>query len=116
MSGRTDIYKVKAETPQFPLKRHIRCAYDGLPFTAYTAKKKNIDYYKCNKTGCKNNISAKKVHKLYEELLNSYTIPTILMDLFREVVDQIILSNNKEQSDEMSILKKQKSELENKLK
>ena len=116
LSGRTGIYKVKAETPQFPLKRHIRCAYDGLPFTAYTAKKKNIDYYKCNKAGCKNNISAKKVHKLYEELLNSYTIPPILMDLFREIVEQIILSNNKEQSDEMSILKKQKSELENKLK
>ena len=116
LSGRTGVYKVKAETPRFPLKRHIRCAYDGLPFTAYTAKKKNIDYYKCNKAGCKNNISAKKVHKLYEELLNTYTIPATLLDMFREVVEQIIISNNKEQSDEMSVLKKQKSELENKLK
>ena len=116
LSGRTGVYKVKAETPRFPLKRHIRCAYDGLPFTAYTAKKKNIDYYKCNKAGCKNNISAKKVHKLYEELLNTYTLPATLLDMFREVVEQIIISNNKEQSDEMSVLKKQKSELENKLK
>ena len=116
LSGRTGVYKVKAETPRFPLKRHIRCAYDGLPFTAYTVKKKNIDYYKCNKPGCKNNISAKKVHKLYEELLNTYTIPTVLLDMFREVVEQIIFSNNKEQSDTMSVLKKQKSELENKLK
>ena len=116
LSGRTGVYKVKAETPRFPLKRHIRCAYDGLPFTAYTAKKKNIDYYKCNKAGCKNNISAKKVHKLYEELLNTYTSPATLLDMFREVVEQIIISNNKEQSDEMSVLKKQKSELENKLK
>ena len=116
LSGRTGVYKVKAETPRFPLKRHIRCAYDGLPFTAYTVKKKNIDYYKCNKPGCKNNISAKKVHKLYEELLNTYTIPTVLLDMFREVVEQIIFSNNKEQSDAMSVLKKQKSELENKLK
>ena len=116
LSGRTGVYKVKAETPRFPLKRHIRCAYDGLHFTAYTVKKKNIDYYKCNKPGCKNNISAKKVHKLYEELLNTYTIPTVLLDMFREVVEQIIFSNNKEQSDTMSVLKKQKSELENKLK
>ena len=116
LSGRTGVYKVKAETPNFPLKRHIRCADDGLPFTAYTVKKKNLDYYKCNKVGCKNNISAKKVHKLYEELLNTYTIPTSLLDMFREVVEQIIFSNNKEQSDTMSILKKQKSELENKLK
>ena len=116
LSGRTGVYKVKTETPRFPLKRHIRCADDGLPFTAYTVKKKNIDYYKCNKVGCKNNISAKKVHQLYEELLNSYTIPTILLDMFREVVEQIIFSNSKEQSEALSMLKKQKSELENKLK
>ncbi len=116
LSGRTGVYKVKTETPRFPLKRHIRCADDGLPFTAYTVKKKNIDYYKCNKVGCKNNISAKKVHQLYEELLNSYTIPTILLDMFREVVELIIFSNSKEQSEALSMLKKQKSELENKLK
>ena len=116
LSGRTGIYKVKAETPRFPLKRHIRCAYDGLPFTAYTVKKKNIDYYKCNQVGCKNNISAKKVHRLYEELLNTYTIPPMLMGIFREVVEKIIYANDKEQSDALSILKKQKTELENKLK
>ena len=50
LSGRTGVYKVKAETPRFPLKRHIRCAEDGLPLTAYTVKRKNIDYYKCNRT------------------------------------------------------------------
>ena len=116
LSGRTGVYKVKAETPNFPLKRHIRCAYDGLPFTAYTVKKKNIDYYKCNHPGCKNNISAKKVHKLYKELLDTYNIPPMLLGMFREVVERIILSNNKEQADTMSVLKKQKSELENKLK
>ena len=116
LSGRTGVYKVKAETPRFPLKRHIRCAEDGLPLTAYTVKKKNIDYYKCNKVGCKNNVSAKKVHKLYEELLDTYNIPTILMEMFREVVEKIIYANDKEQSETLSVLKKQKSELENKLK
>lgn len=104
------------ETPRFPLKRHIRCAEDGLPLTAYTVKKKNIDYYKCNKVGCKNNISAKKVHRLYEELLDTYNVPEMLMDMFREVVEQIIFANDKEQSDALSVLKKQKSELENRLK
>ena len=116
LSGRTGVYKVKTETPRFPLKRHIRCAYDGLPFTAYTVKKKNIDYYKCNQPGCRNNISAKKVHKLYEELLNTYDIPPVLLGMFREVVEQILLSNNQEQANAMSLLKKQKSELENKMK
>lgn len=116
LSGRTGIYKHQKETPQFPLKRHIRCAYDGTPMTAYTVKKKNIDYYKCNYHGCKNNVSAKIVHSLYAELLNTYTIPTMLMDMFKEVIKQIILSNNKEQSDVLAVLKKQKSELENKFK
>ena len=116
LSGRTGVYKVKVETPRFPLKRHIRCAEDGLPLTAYTVKRKNIDYYKCNKVGCRNNISAKKVHRLYEELLDTYNVPAMLMDMFREVVEKIIYANDKEQSDALSVLKKQKSELENKLK
>ena len=46
LSGRTGVYKHKKETPQFPLKRHVLCSHDGTPFTAYTVKKKNIDYYK----------------------------------------------------------------------
>ena len=116
LSGRTGVYKVKAETPRFPLKRHIRCAYDGMPMTAYTAKSKNIDYYKCNKSGCKNNISAKKLHGLYEELLNGYSMPPILWGCFREVVSSIMFKEDSEHKETMSKLKKQKSELESKLK
>ena len=116
LSGRTGVYKVKVDKPRFPLKRHIRCAYDCMPMTAYTAKSKNIDYYKCNKSGCKNNISAKKLHGLYEELLNGYTIPPILWDCFREIVSSIMFKEDSEHKETMSKLKKQKSELENKLK
>ena len=87
-----------------------------MPMTAYTAKSKNIDYYKCNKSGCKNNISAKKLHGLYEELLNGYSMPPILWDCFREVVSSIMFKEDSEHKETMSKLKKQKSELENKLK
>ncbi len=116
LSGRTGVYKVKAETPRFPLKRHIRCAEDGLPLTAYTVKRKNIDYYKCNQVGCKNNVSAKKVHRLYAELLDTYTIPAVLLEWFSDVVSGIIYEEDSEHKEQLSILKKQKSELENKLK
>ncbi len=116
LSGRTGVYKVKAETPRFPLKRHIRCAEDGLPLTAYTVKRKNIDYYKCNRTGCKNNVSAKKLHRLYAELLDSYTIPPMLLEWFSDVVSGIIFEEDSEYKEQLSLLKKQKSELENKLK
>lgn len=116
LSGRTGVYKVKAETPRFPLKRHIRCAEDGLPLTAYTVKRKNIDYYKCNRTGCKTNVSAKKLHRLYAELLDTYTIPTVLLEWFSDVVSSIIFEEDSEHKEQLSLLKKQKSELENKLK
>lgn len=116
LSGRTGVYKVKAETPRFPLKRHIRCAEDGLPLTAYTVKRKNIDYYKCNRTGCKTNVSAKKLHRLYAELLDTYTIPTVLLEWFSDVVSGIIFEEDSEHKEQLSLLKKQKSELENKLK
>ena len=79
-------HKHKKETPQFPLKRHIKCAYDGTPMTAYTVKKKNLDYYKCNEIGCCNNISAKKLHSLYEDLLNEYSLPKALQELFGAIV------------------------------
>ena len=116
LSGRTGVYKVKAETPRFPLKRHIRCAEDGLPLTAYTVKRKNIDYYKCNQVGCKNNVSANKVHRLYAELLDTYAIPATLLEWFNDVVSSIIYEEDSEHKEQLSILKKQKSELENKLK
>ena len=65
LSSKTGVYKHQKETPRFPLKRHVLCAYDRTPFTAYTVKKKNKDYYKCNLSGCKTNVSAIKLHSKY---------------------------------------------------
>ena len=84
--------------------------------SAYTVKRKNIDYYKCNQVGCKNNVSAKKVHRLYAELLDTYAIPATLLEWFNDVVSSIIYEEDSEHKEQLSILKKQKSELENKLK
>ena len=79
LSGRTGKYVHQQETPQFPLRRHVLCAKDNTPFTAYTVKKKHKDYYKCNKVGCKTNVSASTMHRKYIELLNTYTLPTPLV-------------------------------------
>ena len=48
--------------------------------------------------------------------MNSYSIPTILQDVFRRIVGDILMQEDKEQAQESAVLKKQKSELENKLK
>ena len=115
LSGRTGVYKHKKETPRFPLKRHIKCAYDGTPMTAYTVKKKNLDYYKCNEIGCCNNISAKKLHSLYEDLLNKYSLPKALQKLFGAIVKDMLAKNDNECKETITVLKKQNSELKNKI-
>ena len=116
LSGRTGVYKHKKETPRFPLKRHVLCSKDHRPFTAYTAKKKNIDYYKCNINGCKTNVSAKKLHDKYEDVLRFYNIPDALKPILHGVVSSMMLSENEEQERQEIILKKQRTECLNKMK
>ena len=116
MSGRTGVYKHKKETSRFPLKRHVLCSKDHTPFTAYTVKKKNIDYYKCNLNGCKTNVSAKKLHNRYEDVLRFYNIPDALKPILHGVVSTMMLSENEEQERQEIVLKKQKTECLNKLK
>ncbi len=115
LSGRTGVYKHQKETPRFPLKRHVLCSKDRTPFTAYTVKKKNLDYYKCNLSGCKTNVSAKKLHSKYEELLRNYNIPEALKGILHDVISAMIHSDNEEQRKNEVLLKKQKTECLNKL-
>ena len=116
LSGRTGVYKHQKETPRFPLKRHILCSKDKTPFTAYTVKKKNIDYYKCNQSGCKTNVSAKKLHERYECLLRFFNVAECLKPLLRDIISKMIISNDDEARSMETLLKKQKSEYIGKLK
>ena len=116
MSGRTGVYTHKKETPKFPLKRHVLCSEDHTPLTAYTVKAKNIDYYKCNKQGCRTNVSAKKLHQKYADLLSRYNMPQSVMGIFEDVIRRMILANNEEQVQQSTLLKKQLTECENKMK
>lgn len=116
IKGRTSHYKHKKETPRFPLKRFVKCWKDKTYFTAYTVKAKNIDYYKCNLNGCKTNVSAKTMHHKFEELLQTYNIPSPLSSIFKDVIENIINHDHNEQKEIISILKKKKSECENKIK
>ena len=116
LSGRTGVYHHKKETPQFPLKRHVLCAHDHLPLTAYTVKKKGIDYYKCNKDGCKTNVSAKKLHAKYEALLRSYDIPQPLVNIVREYISDLICADQSENKKIVASLRKRKTEKEKDMK
>lgn len=110
LSGRTGVYQHKKETSRYPLKRHVYCAHDKSPMTAYTVKKKNIDYYKCNCVGCKTNVSAKKLHIKYVELLSSYDIPQPLVGLVRHTISSLLSDNQTQLKKRVAILKKQRAE------
>ncbi len=66
--------------------------------------------------GCKTNVSAKKLHYKYEELLRTYNIPKVLKPILHDIISKMILSDNEEQRKNESLLKKQKTEYQNKLK
>lgn len=116
LSNRTGAYVHQKETPRFPLKRHVMCAKDHTPLTAYTVKAKNIDYYKCNKQGCCTNVSAKKLHQRYEALLARYDISQPVMLIFKDVVRRMIEENHEEQLQQNTLLRKRLTECENKMK
>ena len=116
LSSRTGVYIHKKESPRFPLKRYVRCAKDNTPFTAYTMKKRNIDYYKCNLDGCRTNVSAKKMHSKYEDVLGLFSIPQQLNSFIREVINDVIAEDYNDCKQAMTLLRKQRGEYENKLK
>ena len=116
LSYRTGVYQHQKETPRFPLKRYVRCDDDHTPLTAYTVKKKNLDYYKCNVGGCKTNVSARKMHDRYEALLDTYDIPQPFVSDMREILTKALTVNEGERMQQVALLRKQKSEKENKLK
>lgn len=113
---RTNTYHHKKENPAFPLNRHVMCASDGTPLTHYTNKKKHRDYYKCNRTGCCTNISAEILHSKYMELLEGYKIPSVLHDVIRQMILQLIDVNSSDVSERLVLLTKQYTENKNKLK
>ncbi len=71
---KTDGFKINKANDNLPLKRFIRDAESGAPFTGYIVKKKGLYYYKVNKIGIRINRSAQLLHDKFKELLSDYTI------------------------------------------
>lgn len=108
-------YDQKEVTEEFPLKRHIRCSDCGGYLTGYTVKKKGCHYYKCNKTGCRSNHSTKKMHQLYIDLLDTYTIPEPLRPILIGIIKDAIKKSGEEMVSRRSALKKRQTELKQKV-
>ena len=107
-------YEHQEITPDFPLKRHIKCYECGNYLTGYTTKGRC--YYKCNTKGCKSNHSAAKMHEKYVDRLNRYAIPDELKPIFKKVLLKVFQENEQEQDRNRSILIRNRTELEKKIK
>ena len=109
-------YTHAAETPMYPLKRHIICANCGCYMTGYEVKSKGCHYYKCNTAGCKSNQNRNKIHDSYTNLLSEYVVPKELTPIFQKVLSKVFKEKNVGQSQLHKELSKKFTECENKIK
>jgi len=115
MSNRSGKYKHKKKKVEFPLTHYVICADCGTPFTSYSVKSKGKDYYKCNKIGCKNNVSATEMYTKYRTLLRDYDLPVSVLERYEGIVRELLVSYMQESETQTTILKKRLTDVENEL-
>ena len=72
---RNGVWTHRKDFEEIPLKNFMKCEHCGSSFCGYVVKKKNLWYYKCNKTGCKCNRSATSINDLFvKNELSKFTI------------------------------------------
>ncbi len=98
-----------------PLRGYIRCSC-GKFLTAYEVKKKHKYYYKCNTRGCHSNISAKKLHAAYADLLRSYALPSPLLPQFTQYLQSRIAAAAAAADARASVLKAELSSVQDDIK
>ena len=105
----------KKEDSALPLKVFIKCDTCHQPFTGYVVKAKGLWYYKCRTDGCKCNKSAKRMHELFEGLLNRYCVQEELLESFKSVLITEYNEMNKGNLEQQDILTSQLKEIDKKI-
>ncbi len=100
---------------QLPLKRFAYCGDCGQPTTGYYKKQKNLYYYKCRTNGCKRNMSQKKFHADFQELLLSYQIKALSADHIETTMKYVFKLYNQDVEKGLVDYKISLTKLENKI-
>lgn len=98
-----------------PLKVFAKCCKCGKSMTGYQVKAKGLYYYKCRTKGCKHNVSAKKVHEQFAQLLSMFRVDEQDIPLIKTAIEtyyDTILSESKQKN---AAVKKQLTELNSKI-
>lgn len=116
LADKTGRYRHKKEKPECPLSNYIRCSKDDTHFTSYMVKSKGLNYYKCNKVGCKTNVSAKEMHMKFEALLEKFNINDEILQVFTFVIKDVLHEYGNEAEESSKMLRKRLTEVEREIK
>lgn len=100
-----------------PLKKSLCCSKCGSLMTGFFVKSKGLFYYKCQKKCLGVNISAIKLHKTFESLLNSYELKLNKIDaeVLPEVMQMKLVELSKSDANEISATKSKLSQIRKEL-
>ena len=114
-------YEVRSDKEYAPLLGLLKCPVCGHNMTASLSTKmrkkygREVGYYTCSRKGCKCNASAKKVNGIFEDWLESISIP----DMFHAVLEAQLKNAfhllNKSSNDEVAAIKGHRTKIENEI-
>ncbi|HXP51929.1 MAG TPA: recombinase family protein, partial [Bacteroidia bacterium] len=115
IKSRNTTWKHSKDFSKVPLKNFLKCGVCGSSFCGYLVKKKNLWYYKCNKTGCKCNKSAITLNKLFIERLNKFTVMEKYIEPVKDEFIKLFTETSKESVNHIKVLNTRLQETERKM-
>ncbi len=115
INGTKHGYKQEKDNGNFPLKQFVSCDDCQTPLTGYTVKKKNIDYYKCNKIGCRCNRSAKQLHVKFTDFLTTFVIEERMIDPLKHMMHNLFTELSADKIQSRKIFSEELKKIENKI-
>ena len=103
------------EDEHVPLRRFVACAKCGTMWTGYIVKAKRLYYYKCNKKGCKCNLSAASMHEEFMELLQKHEVAAKPVELLKKQLQLTFEQMNQTLFEKKSEIENRRKELTGKI-
>lgn len=108
-------WKVDTTNNNLPLKKFMVCDHCGLPLSGYLVHKKGLYYYKCKNNDCKNTKSAKQLHDYFRVWVEPYLLDPKAVKPAQFLLEEIITSYGKDNSENITKYKAQRTELISKI-
>ncbi|GGA89881.1 serine type site-specific recombinase [Puia dinghuensis] len=105
----------KKEQDELPLKIFVKCGDCGQPFTGYLMKARGLYYYKCRTNGCKCNKSAKQLHGLFSQQLESIAAKEEAKQAIQYELENFYYDVSKDSFETQTTLKARLTEITHKL-